>query len=255
MDPVVAALLLAAQPVPSIDFTLPGQVRAAPPAPVAIPADAEILPFGTTATAARPSPAARHFLLDGAPAVARGGIPFTVRCLVERTNGRVAQCQAPSAPAAWRETATALASLYQFRLTPAQAQGTRALAVTIADRLQPSDVRPPATLFAFTTRPTAPVVFAQGVTAEQSQAYYPRSALQTGTAARIRLDCRVEPDLSIFCLDPTPAPGVDPGPHLAGFQLAALQLSSFLRAAPQLQNGAPAPGTVFRTTITFQVPD
>jgi hypothetical protein len=73
--------------------------------------------------------------------------------------------------------------------------------------------------------------------------------------ARIRVDCQVQPDLSLFCLNPTAVPGSNPGRFLAEFQLAALQLSGWFRAAPTLSNGGTAPGTIFRTTIIFRVPE
>lgn len=259
MHPLAAALIVmltAQRPVPPIDYILPGQSTPAPPVsaiPLSIPADAEIMPFQTGAVTARPSAAARHFLLAQAPAIPTRGMAFTIRCLVDRTNGRTILCQNPTIPAPYRAAALGLGSLYQFRLTPAQgpAPGKPALAVTIADRILPSDVRPAARLFQFTTRPPANVTFAQGLTAEQSQAYYPPGALDAAQTARIRIDCQVQPDLSLFCLNPTG----EPGPLLTQFQLAALQLSGYLRAGPTLSNGAAAAGTIFRTTIIFNVPE
>lgn len=248
----LAAIAAAQQPVPPINFTLPGQTTPAPPG---IPANAEILPFQSGAVAARPGAAARHFLLTGAPPVPARGIAFTIRCLLDRSNGRVAFCQDPAVPAPWRNAARGLAALYQFRLTPAQTAGQGALAVSIQDRIVPSDVRPAARLFQVAQRPPAAVSFAQGLTAGQSQAYYPPGALQMNVAARVRVDCQVQTDLSLFCLNPTVAPGNSPAQFPAEFQLAALQLSSYLRAAPALANGAPAAGTIFRTTIIFQVPE
>jgi hypothetical protein len=249
-------LAAAAQPpVPSINYTLPGQARPAPPAPPSIPADAEILAFQNAAIVTRPSPAVRHFLLAPAPRIPPRGVPFTVRCLIDRANGRVTHCQDPAVADPWRAAAIALGALYQFRLSPAQAQGRGALAVAISDRIVPSDVLPTARLFAFAQRPAGNVTFAQGLTGEQSQAYYPRGALEMELDARIRIDCQVQPDLSLFCLNPAAAAGSDPGRFLSQFQAAALQLSAALRAAPALTNGGPAAGTVFRTTIIFRVPE
>ena len=105
MGPIVAALtiLLAAQrPVPSINYTLPGQATPAPPAPLSIPANAEILPFQSGAVLARPSPAARHFLLASAPPIPARGLTFTVRCLVDRAHGRAIFCQDATVPAPYR---------------------------------------------------------------------------------------------------------------------------------------------------------
>jgi len=239
------------QPAPTTNYVLPGQVVPAPPT---IPATAEVLPFQSANLLSRPSAAARHFLLAAAPRIPANGVAFTIRCLLDRSNGRVIFCLEPTVPQAWRTAATGLASLYQFRLTPAQAAAQGPLAVTIQDRIAPADVRPAARLFTFTQRPPANVVFAQGLTAEQSQAYYPHGALEIGFAARVRTDCQVQPDLSLFCLNPSLAPGNRPDRFEAEFQLAALQLSGWLRAAPALANGAAAPGTIFRTTIIFQVP-
>lgn len=248
----LTALLAAQRPVPTINYTLPGPATPAPEGQLSIPADAEVLPFQSGIVLARPGAAARHFLLAAAPAIPAGGINFTVRCLVDRTNGRTLSCQDSTIPAAWRAASLGLASLYQFSLTPAQGPGPGkpALAVTISDRVVPSDVHPAARLFQFTTRPPAAIAFAQGLTAEQSQAYYPPGAIEAAQTARIRLDCQVQPDLGLFCLNPTG----DPGPFLARFQLAALQLSGYLRSGPTLANGAAAPGTIFRTTIIFNLP-
>jgi hypothetical protein len=116
-------------------------------------------------------------------------------------------------------------------------------------------VRPPARLFEFTTRPAANVTFAQGLSGEESQAYYPRGALEMELSARIRVDCQVQTDLTIFCINPAAAAGTDPGRFLAAFQLAAVQLSASLRSAPTLASGAPAAGTIFRTNIIFRVPE
>jgi hypothetical protein len=249
----LAALFAAQQqPPPPINYTLPGQTT---PAPVSIPANAEILPFEGATVVSRPSAAARHFLLAGAPHIAGRGITFTIRCLLDRSNGRVAVCQDPTAPEAYKAAARGIASLYQFRLTPAQVATIGPIAVAIQDRIVASDVRPAARLFTFTQRPPANVVFAQVMTAEQSQAYYPAGAQAASLQTRIRLDCQVEPDLSLFCLNPTAAGGADPGQFLAEFQLAALQLSGWFRVGPTLANGAPAPGTVFRTTIIFNLPE
>lgn len=250
----LAAIATAQQPVPPINYTLPGQNMTVPPS-VTIPANAEILAFQSATVIGRPSAAARHFLLAAAPRIPARGITFTIRCLIDRTNGRVSNCQEPTLPDAWRTAAIGIGSLYQFRLTPAQAAGQGALAVAIQDRIVPSDVRPAARLFEFTQRPPANVSFAQVMTGEQSQAYYPPGALETGLNARIRIDCQVQPDLSLFCLNPAAAAGGDPGRFLAQFQLAALQLSGWFRAAPTLANGAPAAGTIFRTTIIFHVPE
>lgn len=247
----LAAIAAAQRPVPPINYTLPGETT---PAPLAIPATAEILPFQSGSVISRPSAAARHFLLAGAPPIPARGITFTIRCLLDRSNGRVVICQDPTVPEAYRAAANGLGALYQFQLTPAQAAGQGALAVSIQDRIVPSDVRPAARLFRFVQRPPANISFAQGLTAEQSQAYYPQGALRANLDARIRIDCQVQPDLSLFCLNPAAATGSNPGRFLADFQTAALQLSGYLRAAPALANGTPAAGTIFRTTIIFQVP-
>ena len=246
----LAAIAAAQQPVPSINYSLPGQTT---PAPLTVPANAETLPFLPANVVSRPSAAARHYLLASAPRIAARGLAFTIRCLLERSNGRVVFCTAPSVPEAYRAAASGLASLYQFRLTPAQVAGQGPLAVTIQDRIAPADVRPAARLFTFTTRPPANVTFAQVMTGDQSQDYYPREALDAGLIARIRIDCQVQPDLSLFCLNPV-APEDNAGAYASEFKLAALQLSGWLRAAPTLANGAPAPGTIFRTTIIFNVP-
>lgn len=251
----LAALLAAQQPTPPIDYTLPGQATPPPPPPVTIPATAEILPFQSATVISRPSAAARHFLLASTPRIPGRGITFTIRCLLDRTNGRVLLCQDPTVPEAYKAAARGLGSLYQFQLTPAQAAAQGALAVAIQDRIVPADVRPAARLFRFSTRPPGSVTFAQVMSAEQSQAYYPRAALQMELDARIRVDCQVQPDLSVFCLNPQAAPGSNPGRFLAEFELAALQLSGWFRTAPTLSNGAQAPGTIFRTTIVFRVPE
>ena len=159
-----------------------------------IPPDAETMPFEESAVLVRPTAAVRHFLLVSRPPIPPGGAPFTVRCLVDRSNGRTTHCQDPAVADPYRAAAIALGSLYQFRLTPAQAAANRrALAV-------------------------------------------------------------VQPDLSLYCMNPTPAAGTDPGPLLPQFQLSALQLSGWLQAAPTRTNGAMAAGTIFRTTITFRLP-
>jgi hypothetical protein len=245
-----AAIAAAQQPVPPINYSLPGQTT---PGPLTIPATAEALPFLPANIVNRPSAAARHFLLASGPAIPARGLAFTIRCLLDRGNGRVVFCNAPTVPEPYRAAASALASLYQFQLTPAQMAGQGPLAVTIQDRIAPADVRPPARLFTFTTRPPANVTFAQVMTAEQSQAYYPRGALEANLDARIRVDCQVQPDLSLFCINPV-APEDNAGAYAAEFKLAAMQLSGWFRAAPTLANGAPAAGTIFRTTIIFHAP-
>jgi hypothetical protein len=251
---VIAAFAAAQRPVPPINFSLPGQGLQAP-APVGIPADAEILPFQEASVINRPAPAVRHFLLASAPRIPEHGAPFTVRCLVDRRSGRTTHCQDPAVFDPYRGAVVALGLLYQFRLTPAQAAGgQRPLAVTVAGRLVPADVHPRDSLFEFVARPPANVTFAATMTGEQSEAYYPKDALTAGLEGRYRLDCQVQPDLSLFCLNPAAAAGTDPGPFLAQFQIAALQLSGWLRAAPTLTSGAPAAGTIFRTTITFRLP-
>jgi hypothetical protein len=248
----LAATFAAVQPpVPPINYSLQGQTTPAPPT---IPADAEILPFQAASVVSRPSAAARHYLLAAAPRIPARGLTFTMRCLLDRGNGRVLICRDATVPDAYRDAAHAIGSLYQFRLTPAQMAAQGALVVTIQDRIVASDVRPAARLFTFTTRPAANVTFAQVMSAEQSQDYYPRVALYSALAARIRIDCQVQPDLTLFCLNPDAAPGGDPGTYLAEFKLAALQLSGWFRAGPTLANGAAAPGTIFRTTIIFNVP-
>lgn len=250
----LAAALTAQRPVPPINFTLPGQGNAAPQ-PAGIPADAEILPYQDASVIGRPNAAVRHFLLVSTPRIPEHGAPFTVRCLVDRRNGRTTRCQDPAVFDPYRAAVVSLGQLYQFRLTPAQqAAGPRALAVTISGRLVPADVRPPARLFEFVARPPANVTFAGTMTGEQAQAYYPADAAAIGLEGRYRIDCQVQPDLSLFCLNPAAAAGTDPGPFLPQFQVATLQLSGWLRAAPTLSSGAPAPGTIFRTTITFRLP-
>lgn len=246
----LAAAIAAAQPAtPAINYSLPGQVSPAPPN---IPADAEALPFQPANVVSRPSAAARHYLLASAPAIPRAGLAFTVRCLLDRQNGRVIVCRDATVPAPYQVAALAIGSLYQFRLTPAQQAAQGPLVVTIQDRIAQSDVRPAGRLFTFTTRPPANVTFAAVMSGDQSQDYYPRLALYSALAARVRIDCQVQPDLSLFCVNPTT--GADAGPFGSEFQLAALQLSGWFRAAPTLANGAPAPGTIFRTTIIFNVP-
>lgn len=252
----LAAMAAAQQPVPAINYNLPGQTS---PAPAGIPATAEVLPFDPANVISRPSAAARHFLLAQAPAIPAHGLAFTVRCLLDRSNGRVILCRDPSAPEAYRAAAIGLGSLYQFRLNAAQVAAVGPIVVTIQDRIAPSDVRPAARLFTFSQRPPANVTFAQVMSGQQSQDYYPRGALDIGLAARVRVDCQVQPDLTIFCLNPALAPSSVPSPapaaFLAEFQLAALQLSGWIRVAPALSNGSAAAGTVFRTTIIFNVPE
>jgi hypothetical protein len=246
-----AAIAAAQPPVPPINYSLPGQ---ATPAPLTIPPNAEILPFQNATVISRPSAAARHYLLAAAPAIPGRGLAFTVRCLLDRANGRVILCRDPSVPEAYRDAAIRLGSLYQFQLNAAQTAAIGPLAVTIQDRIAPADVRPAARLFTFTTRPAANVTFAQVMSGQQSQDYYPRGALDMGVPARVRIDCQVQPDLSLFCLNPVVAPDPNVTPYAGEFQLAALQLSGWFRAGPTLSSGAPAPGTIFRTTIIFNVP-
>ena len=246
------AAISAAQQPPAINYTLPGQATSAP---VIIPANAEILPFESATVISRPSAAARHFLLAGAPRIPGRGLTFTVRCLLDRSNGRVVVCSDPSVPDAYRAAALGIGSLYQFRLSPAQVAAQGPLAIAIQDRIVASDVRPAARLFTFTQRPPANVDFAQIMSVQQSHDYYPAGAQNASRQARIRLDCQVQPDLSLFCLNPTAGPGADPGQFLAEFQLAALQLSGWFRSGPTLANGAPAAGTIFRTTIIFNLPE
>ena len=249
---VLAASAAAQQAVPPINYSLPGQATPAPPG--TIPATAEVLPFEPANVISRPSAAARHYLLARAPAIPNRGLAFTVRCALDRANGRAIFCRDPSAPEAFREAAISLGSLYQFRLTAAQAAAVGPIVVTIQDRIAPADVRPAARLFTFSQRPVANVAFAQVMSGQQSQDYYPRGALDIGLAARVRIDCQVQPDLSLFCLNPTLAPDPNAANFVGQFQLAALQLSGWFRAAPNLANGAAAPGTIFRTTIIFNVP-
>jgi hypothetical protein len=252
----LAAILTAQRPLPPINFSLPGgQSRAAPPAPLTIPPDAEMLAFQDSAVLTRPAAAVRHFILSSAAPIPPHGAPFTVRCLIDRANGRVFHCQDPAVADPWRAAAVALGSLYQFRLTPAQAAANpRPLAVVISDRITPADVRPRARLFQFTGRSAGNVTVTGMMPGAQSEAYYPARALAIGLEARIRVDCRVQDDLGLFCIDPAAAAGTEVGPLLPDFQRAALQLSAWLRAAPTLSNGAASPGTVFRTTITFRLP-
>src|SRR6218665_2559090 len=163
--------LLAAQAAPPpIDFTLPGQTT---PAPLAIPPNAEVLPFQSGTILSRPSAAARHFLLASAPRLPARAVSSPRRCLLDGASGRVAVCQDPAVPQAWRAAAAGMAGLYQFQLTPAQQAAQGALVVSIQDRIAPPDVRPAARLFQFAQRPPAAIAFAPGLTAEQSQAYYP----------------------------------------------------------------------------------
>ena len=247
----VSAIAAVQPPVPSINYSLPGQTTPAPPT---IPANAEVLAFQGATVISRPSAAARHYLLARAPAIPARGLAFTVRCLLDRANGRIILCRDPSVPEAWRDAAIALGSLYQFQLNAAQTAAIGPLVVTIQDRIAPADVRPAGRLFTFSQRPPANVAFAQVMSGQQSQDYYPRGALDMGVPARVRIDCQVQPDLSLFCLNPTVAPDPNVAPYAAEFQLAAMQLSGWFRAAPALSNGAPAPGTIFRTTIIFNVP-
>lgn len=252
----LAAVAAAQQPVPTINYNLPGQTTPAPPG---IPADAEVLPFENENVISRPSAAARHFLLARAPAIPARGLAFTVRCLLDRSNGRVILCRDPAVPEAYRAAAIGLGSLYQFRLNAAQVAAVGPIVVTIQDRIAPSDVRSVGRLFTYSQRPPANVTFAQVMSGQQSQDYYPRGALDIGLPARVRIDCQVQPDMTIFCLNPALAPSAVPGPNpgafLADFQLAALQLSGWIRAAPALSNGSAAAGTIFRTTIIFNVPE
>ena len=245
----------AQQPAPPINYRLPGQSTEAARVQATIPPDAETMPFEESAVLVRPTAAVRHFLLVSRPPIPPGGAPFTVRCLVDRSNGRTTHCQDPAVADPYRAAAIALGSLYQFRLTPAQAAASRrALAVTISGRIMPTDVLPPGRRFQFTQRAPGNITFARLMTAEQSLAYYPLGAATVGLEGRIRLDCQVQPDLSLYCMNPTPAAGTDPGPLLPQFQLSALQLSGWLQAAPTRTNGAMAAGTIFRTTITFRLP-
>src|SRR6218665_1193526 len=103
--PFIALLAAQAAP-PPIDFTLPGQTT---PAPLAIPPNAEVLPFQSGTILSRPSAAARHFLLASAPRIPASGVSFTIRCLLDRASGRVAVCQDPAVPQAWRAAAAAVA--------------------------------------------------------------------------------------------------------------------------------------------------
>jgi hypothetical protein len=253
----LAVLAAAQQPRPPITYTLPSQGQTAPSqiARPVIPPDAEIMPFDEAAVIVRPSAAARHFLLATRPVIPPTGAPFTVRCLVDRANGRVIHCQDPAVADPYRAAAVALGSLYRFRLTPAQAApNRRALAVVIPGRIVPADVRPRERLFQYVDRPVGNVTFDRLMTGEQAQAYYPRAALAVGLEGRFRLDCQVQPDFSLFCINPAAATGTDPGPLLPEFQLATLQLSAWLHAAATRTNGASSAGTIFRTTITFQLP-
>ena len=251
----LAVLAATQQSGPPIRYTLPSQPGTPLPAPLSIPPDAEMMTFDEAAVIARPGAAARHFLLATRPPIPPGGAPFTVRCLVDRANGRVTHCQEPAVADPYRAAAVALGSLYRFRLTPAQAAANRrALAVVISGRIVPGDVRPRDRLFQYSERPAGNVTFDGLMTADQAQAYYPRQALAAGLEGRFRVDCQVQPDLSLFCINPVAAPGTEPGPLLADFQLATLQLSGWLHANPTRSSGASAAGTIFRTTITFQLP-
>src|SRR5205085_10111056 len=96
---IVAAIAAVQQPVPSINYSLPGQTT---PAPLAIPPNAEVYPFLEANVVSRPSAAARHHLLAAAPRIPARGLAFTIRCLLDRANGRGACCTDPSVPGSAR---------------------------------------------------------------------------------------------------------------------------------------------------------
>ena len=213
------------------------------------------IPFDSPRTIGRPSLSARHALLVNEGPIPERGVPFTVRCRVSSQNGSVANCEAPEAPARWHRAALGLASLYKFDVTGLFRDGVAPFdgVVTISDRIAPADVQPAARRFRFIAPAPAEVVFTN-VNRQLDTDYYPQMAIRYNEQTRMQVDCEVQPDLSLFCLDATVWPELPAPEHLGLFKLATYQIVGIRRVAPQLANGAPAPGTIFRYFLTFRLP-
>jgi hypothetical protein len=228
--------------------------QSAAPAPIVRPGRTDV-PFETARVIGRPSASARHALLARGPGIPAGGIAFTARCLVARDDGRAFGCAAPDVPEAWRSAAVWLASLYRFDLTGLPlGPDERTLTVTIADRIVPEDVRPADRLFRYAAPAAGNVVLASGLGQDQLMAYYPVPGLRANEQPLVNVDCQVQPDLSLFCLNAGVARGSPLTDQASLFALATYQILGSARAAPALDNGAPAAGTIFRQTLQFRIP-
>lgn len=216
------------------------------------------IPFDSPRTINRPSLSARHALLVGEAAIPADGIDFTVRCRVDARSGRVTNCETPTAPAAWHRAALGLASLYSFDVTGLFAEGRPPFVgvVTIHDRIVPADVQPAARRFhldAATAAAGSKIVFTDA-SDRLATDYYPQMAIRLNEQARVQVDCQVQPDLSLFCVDAEPVTGSPPLQFAGLFRLAMYQIMGLRHVAPALRDGTPAVGAIFRYILTFRLP-
>jgi len=217
------------------------------------------VPFEAGRVITRPSASIRHALLAAAPTIPADGIGFNARCMIARTDGHAFNCTAPDVPEAWRAAAVGLAAQYRLDLTGVQfgkdrwGEEERSGMVTIADRIVPADVRPPARLFRYSAAGPGDVVIETGF-GLAVMSYYPVAALRANEEVQMQVDCEVQPDLGLFCLNASLAPGSPPTNYLGAFQLATYQIMGNARVAAALDNGTLAVGRIFRRTIHFRIP-
>jgi len=250
-----AAILLLWAATPAADvFAQPA------PEPVRIPFTAERVRLD-------PGPALRNRLMPEDSALPAEEARFTVRCSVMIRGGRVGACDLPAGDPILAEIARNRARYYLFKIDdlvasapeskskkrPAPARPT--FTVDIVEWIRPADrrdldlstaARIERTQVRYSAQPDGDVV----------SDLYPIPALRQGAGARIAVTCRVERDLSLFCIDPKVQTGWQDMPEAIHeqFRNAALAIMSGIRVEPLLADGRPAAGKVFDTGIAFVLP-
>jgi hypothetical protein len=210
------------------------------------------LAFDPARVRTEPAPALRHALVSTLPPLPAEGETIQVDCLVSAEDGRVVRCDDPANATPQTRAAGIIALGYRFK-TDGLDQGAVLYTMTIPIRLSEADKH---SLDFLTRQPTeyAKLVFTDTPSAEIMRFYYPRRALREGLQPTLTLVCEAQPDLRLFCLPYQVDSQMDHDTE-EQFEIAAFQISTFYRLAPQRTDGSPAPGAMFGLRLNFRLPE
>ena len=154
-----------------------------------------------------------------------------------------------------------LRALVNKRLTPMrlrQIGSDRTFVVRIFEEtVGPADARPP--FVPGTSLTFGQVTLAEPLDGSLIEALYPVDAIRNGVQARVRIACRIQPNLALLCRDPgtiatSSGSGNDSPDIVRSLRFATYQLASTIRLKPKANDGSDVVGRDLQIGLSWQMP-
>ncbi|MEG3148680.1 hypothetical protein U1769_02190 [Sphingomonas sp. ZT3P38] len=147
--------------------------------------------------------------------------------------------------------------LAPMRLRQINSDRTRFVVRIFEETIGPADARPP--FVPGTSLTLGQVTLAEPLDGSLIEALYPMDAIRNGVQARVRIACRIQPNLALLCRDPgtiatSSGSGNDSPDIVRSLRFASYQLASTIRLKPKANDGSDVVGRDLQIGLSWQMP-